>query len=80
MNNRTQQRFDRSVRDALAVTRRLADLRHAEQQAYAEDAARGRPDMSARECNTPTICVKRAKRLSQADQLRAYEATMEGRP
>jgi len=40
MNNRAQQRMDRSIRDAMDDVQRIADRRHAEQQAYAEDRER----------------------------------------
>ena len=67
MNNRTQQRLDRSIRDAVAAVRRRADLDHAEQQAYAEDRERAQ---------TVTTKPKRPApaRLSEADKLRAYGA------
>lgn len=67
MNNRVQQRFDRGVREALAHTKRLADVRHAEGQAYAEDAVRAAPLPAERS-------PRRVVRLSEADKLRAYDA------
>lgn len=67
MNNRVQQRFDRSIREAVEATRRARNLRHAEQQAHAEEAGRNAPRVAPKP-KPPT------RRLSQADQLRAYEA------
>ena len=73
MNNRAQQRFDRSIRQAIAVTKRATDMVHAISQAYAEEARRNAPP-------APEKIRRKSNRVSQADQLRAYDALTKGRP
>lgn len=67
MNNRVQQRFDRSIREARAAIQRRKDLDWAESQAYAEERRRNAPLAPAK----PT---RATKRVSEADKLRAYDA------
>lgn len=64
MNNRTQQRFDRSIRDAVQVVQAAKDQRHAAQQAHAAESARP----------SPATRTARVARLSEADKLHAYDA------
>ena len=73
MNNRTQQRFDRSIREAIAITKRATDMLHAIQQAYAEEARRNTP-------LAPEKIRRKSNRVSQADQLRAYDALAKVKP